>query len=313
VAKYDAAALKKMAANGQAMPDGSYPIADGEDLHNAIHAVGRGGGSHNAIRKHIMARAKTLGMSQMIPDNWKADGSIVGANSARAALLSGSRERRRHVAECEIRSTSSGLLHFEGVFVRFDDPYEVTDRFGTFTETVDPRALQRSLNLTPDVVLNVNHAGLPLARTISATLELSTNEKAGIARADLEPRDPDVQQIQYKIERGDLPDMSWAFRAIRDVWNEDETDRRLMETSIDGGDVSIVTTGANRNTHAGFRSAISSLVDMESLLVEARSTEDIDLESLKVARGNLDRLIAELNPRKTYSVKQALREIALSS
>jgi ATP-dependent protease ClpP protease subunit len=75
-AKYNADDRKRMASNGQAMPDGSYPIADAEDLDNAIHAVGRGGGSHDAIRKHIIKRAAALGLSSRIPDSWGSDGSM---------------------------------------------------------------------------------------------------------------------------------------------------------------------------------------------------------------------------------------------
>jgi hypothetical protein len=75
-AKYNADDKKRMAASGAAMPDESYPIEDEEDLDNAIHAVGRGGASHNAIRKHIITRAKSLGKSSMIPGNWAADGSL---------------------------------------------------------------------------------------------------------------------------------------------------------------------------------------------------------------------------------------------
>jgi ATP-dependent Clp endopeptidase proteolytic subunit ClpP len=73
--KYTQADRDKQAGNGHAMPDGSYPIEDGEDLHNAIHAVGRGGDEHNAIRRHIIERAKALGMSEEIPANWRSDGS----------------------------------------------------------------------------------------------------------------------------------------------------------------------------------------------------------------------------------------------
>ena len=75
-AKYHADDLKRMAANGQAMDDESYPIADKEDLSRAIRAVGRGGSSHAAIRRHIIHRAKALGASSEIPDNWAADGSL---------------------------------------------------------------------------------------------------------------------------------------------------------------------------------------------------------------------------------------------
>jgi hypothetical protein len=76
-AKYNRADRDEMAKSGAAMPDGSYPIADEEDLHNAIHAVGRGRhASHDAIRRHIIARAQALGLSSLIPEDWNGDGSL---------------------------------------------------------------------------------------------------------------------------------------------------------------------------------------------------------------------------------------------
>lgn len=76
-AKYNTDDRKEMASNGEAMSDGSYPIKDAEDLHNAIHAVGRGrNNSHSAIRRHIISRAKSLGLSDEIPDTWKDGGKL---------------------------------------------------------------------------------------------------------------------------------------------------------------------------------------------------------------------------------------------
>lgn len=73
--KYSAEQLQTMLSDGKAMknPNGepSYPIGDAADLKNAIHAVGRGSGDHDAIRAHIKKRAAALGKSDMIPDNWK--------------------------------------------------------------------------------------------------------------------------------------------------------------------------------------------------------------------------------------------------
>ena len=80
MAKYSAEQLRQMLAKGQAMrnPSGdpSYPIADSEDLGNAIHAVGLGGAANNSIRRYIMGRARALGKTSMIPDTWQADGSL---------------------------------------------------------------------------------------------------------------------------------------------------------------------------------------------------------------------------------------------
>lgn len=60
----------RMASNGTAMPDGSYPIANKVDLENAIRSWGRGGAKEN-VKRHIISRARALGASDMIPENWK--------------------------------------------------------------------------------------------------------------------------------------------------------------------------------------------------------------------------------------------------
>lgn len=69
----------KAAKSGAAMPDGGYPITTctgDNSVQTAIHAVGRGNANHDAIRRHIIKRAKSLGCSSLIPDNWNADGSL---------------------------------------------------------------------------------------------------------------------------------------------------------------------------------------------------------------------------------------------
>lgn len=82
MAEPNAVQLRKLAKLGYAMPDGSYYIRAGSvgasDLDNAIKAVGRGEpqSSHNAIRVHIMKRAKALGLSDKIPADWLPDGTL---------------------------------------------------------------------------------------------------------------------------------------------------------------------------------------------------------------------------------------------
>jgi hypothetical protein len=87
-AKYSAEQKRAMLGKGQAIKndDGepSYPIGDVEDLRKAISAVGRGGGSHNKIRAYIIRRAKALGKSDMIPDDWSTSGASKGATDEAA-------------------------------------------------------------------------------------------------------------------------------------------------------------------------------------------------------------------------------------
>lgn len=56
-----------MAEEGAAMPDGSFPIANEEDLKNALQSIGRAK-DREATLKHIRSRAKELGVEDMLPD-----------------------------------------------------------------------------------------------------------------------------------------------------------------------------------------------------------------------------------------------------
>jgi hypothetical protein len=80
----DAATMRKLQAQGKAIPnasgDPSFPIRNADDLAKAIKAVGRVQPATDAarakVRKYVMARAKSLGLSSQIPDSWNADGSL---------------------------------------------------------------------------------------------------------------------------------------------------------------------------------------------------------------------------------------------
>jgi len=62
---------KQLAKTGAAMPDGSFPIENTADLKNAIQAFGRAK-DPAAAKAHIIKRARALGATGMLPDDWKA-------------------------------------------------------------------------------------------------------------------------------------------------------------------------------------------------------------------------------------------------
>lgn len=67
--KFTAKQRKKMADDGTAMSDGSFPIATKADLRNAIQALGRAS-DPDAAKKHIIKRARALGAISELPDDW---------------------------------------------------------------------------------------------------------------------------------------------------------------------------------------------------------------------------------------------------
>jgi uncharacterized membrane protein YkoI len=66
---YSEDSRSEMAKKGNALADGSYPIADESDLRNAIQAFGRAK-DKDATKAHIMKRAMDLGLEELIPTNW---------------------------------------------------------------------------------------------------------------------------------------------------------------------------------------------------------------------------------------------------
>lgn len=74
---YSADDRTKMAKDGTAMPDGSFPIKDKEDLKAAVQAYGRAK-NKAAAKRWITKRAKALGASDLLPTDWS------GARAAKA-------------------------------------------------------------------------------------------------------------------------------------------------------------------------------------------------------------------------------------
>lgn len=66
---FDTKTRRELAAKGKAMPDGSFPITDSEDVQNAVHDWGRAG-SKPDVKAHIIRRAKALNATDSLPDEW---------------------------------------------------------------------------------------------------------------------------------------------------------------------------------------------------------------------------------------------------
>lgn len=203
----------------------------------------------------------------------------------------------RGIDDFEVRSSGNEFI-VRGYASLFDSPYPVAGGpdAGGFLETVTRTAFDQTLAGGPDVHFLINHEGVTLARTKSGTLTLTTDRKGLLAEARIDRRDPMGQSLEVKMERGDLDEMSFAFRTVRQEWNEDFTERGLLEVNIDKGDVSVVNNGANDKTRiriADARDALSALASAE--LVEVRSLDD-PLATLREARTRIDRLIAEITP-----------------
>jgi hypothetical protein len=63
---------KNLAKKKEAMPDGSFPIRNTQDLKDAIRSVGRAS-NPEAAKRWIKKRARQLDAEDLLPDTWKAE------------------------------------------------------------------------------------------------------------------------------------------------------------------------------------------------------------------------------------------------
>jgi HK97 family phage prohead protease len=194
-------------------------------------------------------------------------------------------ETRTVTAQVEYRDDEQGPTII-GHAATFNQPYRV----GHFEETIHPDAFRNTLKTGPDVRLLIDHEGQPLARTKSGTLELGTDEHGLTVRATLDPTDPDVQRLLPKLRRGDMDQMSFAFRVPKggDTWDHsgDMSKRTIREAILSGGDVSIVTYPANENATVALRqreSREAHFTYLQALVDEMRDGRKVDSGQLAKA------------------------------
>lgn len=72
--EFDTERRETLADEGKALPDGSFPIVNGKDLANAVKAIGRAKNPEKA-KAHIKARARALGLTDQLPEEWKTEKS----------------------------------------------------------------------------------------------------------------------------------------------------------------------------------------------------------------------------------------------
>lgn len=175
-------------------------------------------------------------------------------------------ERRTYtVRDIETRQAEDGTMRLSGYAAVFNDNSVPLP----FVERIAPGAFRKTLTETPDVRLLINHEGLPLARTKNGTLTLREDER-GLWMDAVIADTQEGRDLYTLVQRGDLDQMSFAFRVIRQKWNETRTERLLTELSLADGDVSVVTYPAYPTTSVEARAHLQNAMEA---LKEGRALE----------------------------------------
>lgn len=180
------------------------------------------------------------------------------ASEHRAADLPA--DRQPSMIKPELRSDPKGSTTFDGYASTYDNWYPIFGgpSAGGFNERIRRGAADKSA-AEADVVFVLDHgdsgSGMPIARTRPGTLTLESDAvglRALIPELD-KIRNPDARYMESVMEDGSADQMSFAFRATRQEWNDDYTERTITEVKL--YDVSLVTFPANDQTSAVLRKA----------------------------------------------------------
>ena len=196
---------------------------------------------------------------------------IINVREVRVGSLAcGRSEKREHIDGDDDGHEDEWMI--TGLAARTETWYEVGDWYGTFNEKIVAGAFKTTLAESPDVSLLVNHWGLPLASTRSGTLRLWESNRGLEMEASLDRNNPVSQQVMSGIERGDITEMSFAFRVVRQVWDEKYENREIESVNLHRGDVSVVNMGANPTTEISKKREAPQL-DASRLLVQQQEEE----------------------------------------
>jgi len=198
-------------------------------------------------------------------------------------------ERRTYVVkDVQARSAEDGTMRLAGYAAVFNESSVPLP----FKESIAPGAFRKTLSETPDVRLLINHEGLPLARSKNGTLTLTEDDRGLYFEAELADT-TEGRDLYTLVERGDVDQMSFAFRVIRQKWNDDRTQRVLTEVSLADGDVSVVTYPAYPTTNVEAREKLAKAIEA------AREGRDITLEDMEV----LQSIFSDLDEGHEYIMR----------
>ena len=241
-----------------------------------------GGGSTKTSARRAQEYAERI-VAQLDADSRTSDSSSVMLATTMTDLIeerwcvTGADEKRIAYTTLDLRQADNGTTLY-GYAALFDSPSEPMP----FIEYVKRGAFSKTLNDGADVRLLIDHEGVPLARTKSGTMRLMEDERGLAVEADLDPMNPDAARVISAMKRGDLSQMSFAFRTIQDKFSDDRMVRELREVQL--YDVSVVTFPAYEQTVAEIRSRLLQTEETQPTLTATSTSVSVRRAQLSLAR-----------------------------
>ena len=146
-----------------------------------------------------------------------------------------------------------------------------------FREKIRTGAFTRVLSEKPDVIAAYNHDwNIVLGRTSAGTLVLTETLNGLHYETKINPKDTEAMNVYHKVQRGDVPQASFAFTVRSEAWTKPQTKGELalrevieVERLFDVGPVAF---GAYPQASASARSQAQTFQQTETPSDQAASS-----------------------------------------
>lgn len=184
------------------------------------------------------------------------DADVEPADLRGSGPQGGREERAFKVSELRVAEEDGHPARIVGHAAVFD---QLSDDLGGFREQIKPGAFSKTLQKADIRALWQHDVNYVLGRRKNNTLRV-WEDAEGLAFEILPPNTQWASDVLVTLQRGDVDQMSFGFRTIRDRWEQDEEDnvtRTLIEVEL--FDISPVTFPAYPQTSAEARSRAQEL------------------------------------------------------
>lgn len=184
------------------------------------------------------------------------------------------KETRIFAAPVEAREGQDGAATIAGYASVFNSEYEVA---GMFTESVDPRAFNKTLSERDGLAVVWSHdADRVLGTVRSNTARFDVDEHGLRYEADLDLLDPDGISAWRKITTGKVDRSSFSFEVVKDKWEDRDgglPHRQLVEVKL--WEASPVLWPASSATEVDVKRAVTSYAEYRGASPDAESIEQV--------------------------------------
>jgi len=177
------------------------------------------------------------------------DGSFEAAKKEKKSMELQIERRELPLSEFRVQRNEGEPLKFVGYAARFNS---LSEDLGGFKEKIAAGAFVNTIQKADIRALFNHNSNYVLGRTKSGTLNLEEDEK-GLRIENIAPETTWANDLAASVERGDINQMSFGFRTLKDAWDDKgKMPIRTLE-EVELIDVSIVTFPAYKNTRVQTR------------------------------------------------------------